>query len=66
MPPIERIIQKLSVYPNLKFGRVGNRLEIEKPNPEGFPLSFIEDKDGFTVYFGLNHWRFDDENEALD
>jgi hypothetical protein len=66
MPAIEKIINKLSGFLNLKFGRVGNRLEIEKPNPEGFPLTFIEEKDGFTVRFRSNHWHFDEESESLD
>lgn len=66
MAAIERIIKNLSVYPNLKYGRVGNRLEIEKVNPSGFPLTFVEESDGFTVYFGQNHWHFDEEGEALD
>lgn len=66
MPAIEKIIGKLSGYPNVKYGRVGNRLEIDKPNPEGFPVTFIEEKDGFTVCFGSNHRHFDEEDEALD
>jgi len=66
MPAIEKILEKLSKYPTLKFGRLGNRLEIDKSNPEGFNMTFIEDKDGYTVYFGPNRWHFENEDEALD
>jgi hypothetical protein len=66
MSAIDRIIQKLSKYPGVKFGRAGNRIEIEKPNPGGFPLSFVEEEKIFSVYFGSNRCHFDKEEEALD
>ena len=50
MAAIERIIIKLSGYPNLKYGRVGNRLEIGKPNQNGFPLTFVEGKMKWDCY----------------
>jgi hypothetical protein len=66
MTAIDAIVLKLSGYPGLRFGKLGNRLEIDPPNPGGFPLSFAEEGNGFTVSFGSNHWHFQEEAEALD
>lgn len=66
MPALEKLIGNLSAYPELKLGRVGNRLEIETGGPDGFPVSFFEEPGGFTVYLGSCHWHFGDEKEALE
>jgi hypothetical protein len=63
---IERVIRKLSGYPGLKFGRLGNRLEIEAPNADGFPLTFVEEEKGCRVCFGPCPLRFRSADEALD
>lgn len=63
---IEKILKRLSEYPGLQFGKAGPRLEIAKPNPGGFPMSFVEEAQGFSVYFGPLRCRFESEDEALD
>jgi hypothetical protein len=66
MAAIEKIIGTLSGHPGVKFGRVGNRLEVEPQGPDGFPVSFIQETSGFTVLLGPCRWHFEDEKEALD
>lgn len=66
MGAIKRIIEKLSNYPGVKFGRLGKRLEIGAANDGGFPLAFVEEKHGYRVWFGPCPLHFQDENEALD
>lgn len=66
MAILEKLIADLSAYPALKLGRLGNRLEIETGDPDGFPVGIVEGKGGFRVNLGPCRWRFKDGQEAID
>lgn len=66
MAILEKLVADLSAFPALKLGRLGNRLEIETGDPDGFPVSIVEAKGGFTVNLGQCRWRFKDGQEAID
>jgi ligand-binding SRPBCC domain-containing protein len=61
-----RVIRKLTEFPGLRYGRLRDRLEIEAPGPEGFPLSFVEETGVCKVFFGPCPLRFKDADEALE
>lgn len=66
MDPIERILERLTKYPELDFEVTPSNVTIIPENKNGFEVSFQIDRDRYQVNLGGWHDHFDDAEEALD
>ncbi len=66
MDPIERILERLTKYPDLDYESTPDNVTILPVNQGGFSVSFQIDGDQYQVNLGGWHEHFDDADEALN
>lgn len=54
---IHKVAKELSFFPEVKFSRQDESLEIPKLNKEGFDVSIAGEGDGYILRLGLFHWH---------
>lgn len=66
--PIDALIGKLALYPNVRCRLVANGCEIDPPNDGGFKINLYHAGDGWGVAFGESgfHEEFADPKDALE
>lgn len=66
MAVIERLIQKLKKYPELRFEKTNDSVKIFPLTPDGFEVSIFQDSHECIVSFEGWHEHFSSEDEALN
>lgn len=53
-------------HPSLRYQRRPLSLQVDAPNPNGFPVTLEVTKEGFLVRLGGWHEQFDEERDAFE
>ncbi len=62
----DKIVRKLSKYPEVKYEIETEMLTVFPENESGFEVSLYFDGENYTVYFEGWHREFESEEEALN